>query len=200
MLAVALPETPGLSELPQAGMEVEQVTRFAPGATVLTGRRATRARLLADLPGHSFLHFAGHGLQNPDDLASGALYTYDHQEEGPITLSDLAQLRLTDARLAFLSACEAAVGSYDAPDEAIHLAGSLLVAGFTHVIATQWTVFDTIAPQVAEGFYARLSSRDDRGQTYLDPAGSARALHDAIARLRDRYQSLLWAPYLHIGP
>jgi tetratricopeptide (TPR) repeat protein len=202
MLAVALPETPGLSELPQAGMEVEQVTRFAPGATVLTGRRATRARLLADLPGHSFLHFAGHGLQNPNDLASGALYTYDHQEEGPITLSDLAQLRLTDARLAFLSACEAAVGSYDAPDEAIHLAGSLLAAGFTHVIATQWTVFDTIAPQVAEGFYARLSSRDDRGETHLDPARSAHVLHDAIGRLRlrDRYPSLLWAPYLHIGP
>ena len=200
MLAVALQQTPGLSELPQAEMEVEQVTRFAPGATVLTDGLATRARLLADLPGHCFLHFAGHGIQDPDDLASGALYTYDHQDVGPTTLSDLAQLRLTDARLAFLSACEAAVGAYDAPDEAVHLARSLLLAGFTHVIAAQWTVFDTIAPQVAEGFYARLSSRDDGGQTYLNPARSAQALHDAIGRLRDRYPSLLWAPYLHIGP
>jgi CHAT domain/Tetratricopeptide repeat len=200
MLAIALPDTPGLPELPQAEMEVEQVARFAPGVTILTAGLATRARLLADLPRHSFLHFAGHGMQDPDDAASGALYTYDHREAGPVTLADLAQLHLTDARLAFLSACEAAVGSYDAPDEAIHLAGSLLLAGFTHVIATQWTVFDTIAPQLAEGFYARISSRDGRGETRLDPARSAQALHDAIGSLRDRYPSLLWAPYLHIGP
>jgi tetratricopeptide (TPR) repeat protein len=200
MLAVALPETPGLGELPQAQLEVEQVARFAPGATVLTAGLATRARLLAELPGHCFLHFAGHSKQDPNDLASGALCTYDHQGTGPTTLSDLARLRLTDARLAFLSSCEAALGAFDVPDEAIHLAGSLLLAGFTHVIATQWTVFDTIAPQVAEAFYARLSSRDARGDTLLDPARSARCLHDAIAHLRDRYPSLLWAPYIHIGP
>jgi len=180
--------------------EVEQVARFAPGATVLTAGLATRGRLLADLPGHCFLHFAGHSKQDPNDLTSGALCTYDHQDTGPTTLSDLARLRLTDARLAFLSSCEAALGAFDVPDEAIHLAGSLLLAGFTHVIATQWTVFDTIAPQLAEGFYARLSSRDARGDTRLDPARSARCLHDAIAHLRDRYPSLLWAPYIHIGP
>jgi tetratricopeptide (TPR) repeat protein len=200
MLAVALPETPGLGELPQAEPEVEQVARFAPGATVLTAGLATRGRLLADLPGHCFLHFAGHGKQDPNDRTSGALYTYDHQDTGPTTLSDLARLRLTDARLAFLSSCEAAIGAFDLPDEAIHLAGSLLLAGFTHVVATQWTVFDTVAPQVAEGFYARLSSRDARGDTRLDPARSARCLHDTIGHLRDRYPSLLWAPYVHIGP
>jgi CHAT domain-containing protein len=200
MLALALPETPDLGELPQAELEVEQVARFAPGATVLTAGLATRARLLAELPGHCFLHFAGHSKQDPNDLTSGALCTYDHQDTGPTTLSDLARLRLTDARLAFLSSCEAALGAFDVPDEAIHLAGSLLLAGFTHVIATQWTVFDTIAPQLAEGFYARLSSRDARGDTRLDPARSARCLHDAIAHLRDRYPSLLWAPYIHIGP
>jgi CHAT domain-containing protein len=200
MLAVALPVTPGLGELPQAELEVEQVARFVPGATVLIAGLATRARLLADLPGHCFLHFAGHSMQDPSDLASGVLYTYDHQDTGPTTLSDLARLRLTDARLAFLSACEAALGAFDVPDEAIHLAGSLLLAGFTHVIATQWTVFDTVAPQVAEGFYARLSSRDARGDTRLDPARSARCLHDTIGHLRDRYPSLLWAPYIHIGP
>jgi CHAT domain-containing protein len=200
MLALALPETPDLGELPQAELEVEQVARFAPGATVLTAGLATRARLLAELPGHCFLHFAGHSKQDPNDLASGALCTYDHQDTGPTTLSDLARLRLTDARLAFLSSCEAAVGAFDVPDEAIHLAGSLLLAGFTHVIATQWTVFDTIAPQLAEGFYARLSSRDARGDTRLDPARSARCLHDTIRHLRDRYPSLRWAPYIHIGP
>jgi CHAT domain-containing protein len=40
--------------------------------------------------------------------------------------------------LAFLSACETAKGDGKTPDEAMHLAASLLFAGFRGVVATMW--------------------------------------------------------------
>lgn len=190
MLAVALPATPGRPDLPKAEAEVLAVAGHLQGATVLTGRAATRSSLLAELPRHNFLHFAGHAVQDSFDVASGALYGYDR----PVSISDLTALRLTDGRLAFLSACQTAAGALDVPDEAAHLAGALLLAGFSHVVATQWTVSDAIAPRVAQDFYPRLM-RD--GTT--DPAGAARALHAAIQQLRHE-SPLLWAAYIHIGP
>jgi CHAT domain-containing protein len=40
--------------------------------------------------------------------------------------------------LAFLSACETAKGDNSTPDEALHLAATLLFAGFHAVVATMW--------------------------------------------------------------
>ena len=45
---------------------------------------------------------------------------------------------MPNASLAFLSACETAMGAEDLPDEAMHLAASLLFAGFGGVVATMW--------------------------------------------------------------
>jgi CHAT domain-containing protein len=39
---------------------------------------------------------------------------------------------------AFLSACETAKGDRSQPDQAVHLAASLLFCGFRSVIATMW--------------------------------------------------------------
>jgi tetratricopeptide (TPR) repeat protein len=191
MLAVALPVTPDLPDLATAKAEVQAVDGRVPQVTVVAGQAATRASLLSELPQHNFLHFAGHAIQDSFDVVSGALYSYD----GPVSISDLTTLRLADARLAFLSACQTAVGAMDVPDEAVHLAGALLLAGFSHVVATQWRISDRLALQVAEDFYSRLVHGGA-----LDPAGAARSLHAAIQRLRRRSSPLLWAAYIHIGP
>jgi CHAT domain-containing protein len=41
-------------------------------------------------------------------------------------------------KLAFLSACETAKGDEKSPDEAMHLAATMIFAGFRGVIATMW--------------------------------------------------------------
>jgi CHAT domain len=200
MLAVAIPATMGMAALPQAEREAQAVAGAVPAATVLAGNLGTRDRVLAELSRHAFLHFAGHAEQDPDDVSSGALYTCDYRDRGPITIADLAALRLTDARLAFLSACRTALGATGVPDEALHLAGTLMLAGFTHVVAAQWRISDAFAPKVAKGFYARLIRADGYGQARVDPDRAARALHDAIQRLRGDRSPLLWVPYVHFGP
>jgi CHAT domain-containing protein len=48
------------------------------------------------------------------------------------------ELDLSKAFLAFLSACETARGDEGQPDQTVHLAATMLFAGFRSVVATMW--------------------------------------------------------------
>jgi CHAT domain-containing protein len=48
------------------------------------------------------------------------------------------ELDLKHAHLAFLSACETAKGDRAQPDQAIHLAATMLFVGFRSIIGTMW--------------------------------------------------------------
>jgi CHAT domain-containing protein len=97
----------------------------------------------------------------------------------------------------FLSACETARGVITVPDEAVHLAGALQLAGFTHVVATQWVVIDTHAADIADHFYTGLTNES----APLVGSRAAAALHAAVHRLRDEHAGpLLRASYVHTGP
>jgi CHAT domain-containing protein len=88
--------------------------------------------LLADSDAH-VLHLASHGMQRTDPLESAFL-----MQDGEFSIKDLMELRLPHAVLAFLSACETAKGDKWAPDQAVHLAASMLFCGFRSVIGTMW--------------------------------------------------------------
>jgi len=45
---------------------------------------------------------------------------------------------MPNASLAFLSACQTAMGDENLPDKAFHLAAALLFAGFRGTVATMW--------------------------------------------------------------
>ncbi|KIM78748.1 hypothetical protein PILCRDRAFT_10966 [Piloderma croceum F 1598] len=64
---------------------------------------------------------------------------------------------MPNASLAFLSACETAMGNENLPDEAIHLGATLLYAGFQGVVATLWSIADVDSPKIADSFYEYLS-------------------------------------------
>ncbi|MCB5167761.1 CHAT domain-containing protein [Streptomyces bambusae] len=198
LLAVDASHSPGLPVLPHAREEAGRVAGRVPGATLLAGEGASRRAVLDALPDHGFLHFSGHGSQDPADSAGGALYCHDHAGAGPLTASDIARLRLSGARLAFLSACETARGSAGLPDEAVHLAGALQLAGFGHVVAAQWVVGDASALRAVAEFYEGLALPGAAG---LDADRAARALHAAVQGLREAGEHpLWWAAYVHTGP
>lgn len=83
------------------------------------------------------------------------------------------------------------------PDEAIHLAAGMMVAGYPAVIATMWSISDTDAPMIADQVYGQLVS-DGK----LDCRLVARALHAAVGVLRDSIGERAfsrWVPYIHMG-
>jgi CHAT domain-containing protein len=82
------------------------------------------------------VHFACHGIQ---DVAKPHQSHFSLASRD-LTVSELMEMDLKDAFLAFLSACETATGTQEHADEAIHLAASMLFAGFRSVVATMWLV------------------------------------------------------------
>jgi CHAT domain-containing protein len=94
--------------------------------------RAQMRSLLAESQAH-LLHIASHGVQKTDPLKSAFL-----MQDGDFSIQDVMELNLPHAVLAYLSACETAKGDERAPDQAVHLAASMLFCGFRSVVGTMW--------------------------------------------------------------
>jgi CHAT domain-containing protein len=125
--------------LPEAATEARLVRDcFEPAhAQVLNAHSAHTTRLelhslLKAVPAH-ILHFACHGVQESDSLKSALVL-----QDGKLTVEDIIQPNLPHAMLAYLSACQTAKGDKNAPDQAVHLAASMLLCGFRSVIGNMW--------------------------------------------------------------
>jgi tetratricopeptide (TPR) repeat protein len=190
-VVVAMPSTPGanISPLPGTEYEGQQVERTFPGRVVrLVGPDATRDAVLAALRAAAWAHFSCHGESNLAQPSRSRLLLHDHATT-PLTVRDVARLRLDRAELAFLSACSTASHGPRLADEVIHLASAFQLAGYRHVIGTLWPIIDL--PFVATGFYDGLAQG----------AEVATALHAAVRTLRRRTPDhpSTWAAHIHIG-
>jgi CHAT domain-containing protein len=59
-------------------------------------------------------------------------------DDGDLKVSNIVGQHIPNASLAFLSACETAKGDQRTPDEVVHLAATMLFAGFRGVVGTMW--------------------------------------------------------------
>jgi CHAT domain-containing protein len=187
--------TPGQPPLAAVPAEFAIIARHFQGEAnhQLAGPQATRAAVLTAMASHSWVHLACHAGQEQADPDRSGFVLWD----GTLTITDLAAQPTQRRDLAFLSACQTATGSIRHLDEAIHIAAAMQFLGYQHVIATMWTVADSLAPQVADAIYTELT-RDGSP----DPSRAAHALHQAIRTLRqeDRTNNpLRWAPYIHLS-
>jgi len=141
-----------------------------------------------------WVHFACHGIQDDASPADSGLCLADRRR---LKLSDIIALSRPRGGLAFLSACQTATGDKDLSDEAIHIAAGMLFAGYGVVVGTMWSISDSLAPRVARDVYEHLF----RNGTRPDYRDAARALHDAVGRLRDsrRASFVEWLPFIHVG-
>jgi CHAT domain-containing protein len=163
-----------------------------PDVTVLT--EPAKAEVLHRLDGCVIAHFACHAATDPADPSRSGLVLAD----GPLTVADLASVRLSDARLAYLSACGTAIsGAEGLADEAIHITSAFQLAGFPHVVGTLWPVIDEVASAFAVTFHAALGARAAR----FEPARTALALHETANQARAWFPAhpMTWAGYIHVG-
>jgi CHAT domain-containing protein len=202
VVCVSQADTPSQAPLPGALVERDILMRKFPNAvTVLDGAHATRTSVLGAMRTHSWIHFACHGIQDIRIPTNSAFELHD----GPLKLSELMESQhAVGADLAFLSACQTAVGDKRLPDEAVHLAAGMLAAGYRSVVGTLWSIGDTDAPFVADSFYTRLLLQDgilrnDEKNAFTEPAY---ALDYAITELRERIgedEFIRWLPFVHFG-
>ncbi|WP_156893508.1 CHAT domain-containing protein [Actinokineospora enzanensis] len=192
VLAVGAGALPGQVPLPEVRRELAGLAALLPDRlTTLTGAEARRAAVSAALREHSWLHLAGHTQPTPEEPTRTGVVLAD----GPLTVLDLADLRLEQAELAYLSACITMLGSGSLTDEALHLPAVLRLVGYRHVIAALWHVQDQHAAGVAAAVYQELVRA---GRPCAEHA--ATALHQALAGLRETGHPVDWAPFVHMGP
>lgn len=192
LLAVGMPDTPGLEPLPQVDGELAALRGLFPAVTELRGMEATRQAVREGLRGHPWAHLSCHGGQNLGRPSRGGVVLAD----GTLTIADLHTDRFGQGEFAFLSACRTAMGGSTVPDEAITMASALQYAGWRHVIGTLWPVGADTAARLCTRLYGDLT-----GAGGFDPEATAYALHDAVRKLRadDPQQPVRWAAFTHSG-
>ncbi|KAJ7107947.1 CHAT domain-containing protein [Mycena epipterygia] len=205
MTAVIQPTTDNCLDLPATVKELERIKEQVPFEWLISLGDTTPATVdvaQQHLQESSVVHFACHGtqdLQNP--LETGLILT-----DGRLKVSELMRKKSPkkSMTLAFLSACETAKGDETVPDEAMHLAATLLFAGFQGVVATMWTIADPDGPKIAETFYRHLFKDCDTNTNppiLPDLTKAAECLHIAVAKLRanPNVPFSRWVPFVHYG-
>ncbi|KAJ7768109.1 tetratricopeptide repeat-containing protein [Mycena maculata] len=196
--AVIQPDAPNCSPLPGAEQELKKIITRVPNQWLTSLKSTTVETALNHLRDSSIAHFACHGVQDSNQPLDSGLQLTD----GRLTVSQIMRSpensQILDVRqymsLAFLSACETAKGDRTRPDEAMHLAATLLFAGFRGVVATMWTMDDRDGPKIADTFYEHLFENCDPNSSppiLPDLTGAAKALQIAIAKLREEPDALL---------
>ena len=202
---VSQPNTPGMYKIPFAKDEVEKIETQLKGQGIsfstLVNEMATVNHLLDSMERFPCIHLACHAAQNMIDPLQSSFYLHD----GQLKLSEIMKKNLGNSNFAFLSACQTSKGDKDLPEEVVHLASGMLAAGYRNVVGTMWSIIDEHGPDLAEFFYESLLGAAATNETpMIDGSHSARALHNATQRLREKVSEspnsfLAWVPYIHIG-
>ncbi|TFK67996.1 hypothetical protein BDN72DRAFT_769974 [Pluteus cervinus] len=201
-LTVANPTGCGL---PGTDVELETIRKHLTNAgpiTELTRASATPDAVKQELQTATWAHFACHGVQVEVEDINGpgptsCLFLANYTR---LTLLEISKLKLPQAQLAFLSACDTAQERPACTGESVHIAAGMLVAGFRSVIGTMWKISDEYAPELADLFYQKMFEGVHAHGQVPDYRRSAYALHDAVKALRQRGVDFkVWVPFLHYG-
>jgi CHAT domain-containing protein len=160
---------------------------------VLEGTEGTKKSVIREMEECNWIHLACHGIQRPDQPTKSALVLQD----GHLTLEEIIELNLPNAEFAFLSACQTTTGDEKLSEEAVHIAGGMLLAGYRGVVATMWSIQDDLAPEVTNEFYGHIMKEGERP----DSRKAAEALHISVQKLRKKPGVKLtdWIPFVHLG-
>ncbi|KAJ7692766.1 CHAT domain-containing protein [Mycena rosella] len=195
MTAVIEPNAPNCPRLPGTVKELVNIAKRVPKEWLTAICSGTRREVMDHLRGSSVAHFACHGTQDQRNPLDSGLMLSDGRLKVSQIMEQLGHDKSrTPMSLAFLSACETAKGDNITPDEAMHVAATLLFAGFHAVVATMWTIDDNDGPEVADTFYEYLFKD-------CTPHGNSSALHFSIAKLRKEpgMSFKRWVPFVHYG-
>ena len=199
-LLISQPDTPGQKYLPGTTRETESIQKIIPAECInhLNAEDATVSTVIESMEHCQWVHLACHGIQNEMDPLQSAFILYD----GKLTLGRLMAMKLKNVKLAFLSACQTATGDQKLPEEAVNLAAGMLVAGFTSVVGTLWSIEDRDGSILAEAFYSRLIGNSQCLERQDGRLRVAYALHEAVKELRDKvgvHNFARWVPFVHFG-
>ena len=168
-----------LPELPGAEVEAKTIAQFLK-TTALTGDRATKATVKAQMQQARLIHLATHGLlDDRRGIGSAIALAPSGTDNGFLTAEEILDLKL-NADLVVLSACDTGRGKITG-DGVIGLSRSLISAGAPSVIVSLWAVPDAptsspndpVLPELADQSRQSPSpATSDAGDDAAEPTAS----------------------------
>ncbi len=145
-----------LLPLLDAVREANLVSSNFAGPVLLTGTQAKLRTVLQSLPGSAVFHFAGHALASAN--RSGLVLSGEAGNgSGQLLTADrLKGLRLSQAKLAVLSACSTGPTQTNGFADPDGLVRAFLRAGFSQVVASRWNVDSSVTADFMGMFYQSL--------------------------------------------
>ena len=182
-----------LNPLPWARQEVKMIGEILK-TTPLTGKEATKDKVLKQLGSVALVHIAAHGDMEAGEilLAPNIAETSRTPKENDYMLrtSDVQAVQLR-ARFVVLSCCHSAQGKIT-PVGVVGIGSAFLGAGARSVLVSLWAVDDEASMEFMKSFYEHLA----RGQS------ASKALYLAMKCLRESENFCAvkhWAPFVLLG-
>ncbi|WP_432573036.1 CHAT domain-containing protein [Kineococcus sp. SYSU DK005] len=197
LAVIAMPSTPGANDLPGVHDEVRSLRNLFRGNVEVHLDPVPMKQTAADVLDHyPLVHFACHGFTDTSNPSESLLLLGDWKEN-PLTVTEIARMQASSPANVFLSACSTAKSDSNLPDESLHIAAAMQVAGFPSVVGTLWEVDDDASALLASEFYSALLESSGESRS----ANPARALHSALAELKKYYRRYpsIWCAYTHYG-
>jgi Tfp pilus assembly protein PilF len=152
-----------------AGEEIEELNRVYPGATVLSGPRATARAVACALDGAELAHVIAHGSFRDDNPLFSSLRLAD----GLLTVYELERLEAAPRRVV-LSSCNAGMAAVRPGNELLGLSSALFALGTSTVVASVLLVGDDETRRLMVDFHRLLAS----GMAPAEALAQAQSLTD----------------------
>ena len=152
-----------LPALPEAEREARDISALF-RADALLGQAATKEAVVARMPTARIVHFATHGIMDPNAnqaqyLNSLALAPGDG-DNGFLAAREIDKMHLA-AELVVLSACDTANGK-PTGDGVLGFSSAFLAAGVPSVVVAQWSIPDAPTALLMRTFYDQLLHGRDK--------------------------------------
>ncbi|MFN0084129.1 MAG: CHAT domain-containing protein [Blastocatellia bacterium] len=185
-----------LDRLPAAEIEADAIISLAPpgSSRKAVGAEATRELVMSgELSKYRIVHFATHGMLNPDnpELSAIALSHFDRHGrpcDGLLRLHDIYNLTLP-VELVVLSACETALGKDVKGEGLMAMTRGFMYAGASRVVASLWKVDDDASAELMRGFYANLFEKR------MTPPAALAAAQRNLSQRRQWAAPYYWAAF-----
>ena len=179
--------------LPGAEQEARQVSALFSDhrAELLLGSQANLEAVEREARSYSIVHFATHGLANPDRPLDSFLLLATSTCDDRLSARRIMTLPLS-ADLVTLSACQTGLGKVSG-EGVIGLSRAFFVAGARSVLVSLWSVSDDATQRLMTAFY---------GHYIRDGMTKTKALDMAMREVRalPEFRSpRYWAPFILVG-
>ncbi len=192
-----------LARLPGTREEARRIAEIMPEVNVLAGAEAQETRVKESLPAYRYLHFATHGLLDPDEPLYSSIALAEPREPGEdgfIEAREVARESL-HAELVTLSACQTGRGKTECGEGLIGLPWAFFVARVPTQIVSLWSVDDFMTQELMTRFYRRLAAGECKAAALRAAAAELRAaeLEGPDGRRVNPTHPYFWAPFVVLG-